>query len=67
MTPDERARAEARIDMLLDKLQAAQERSEAKAEDRLRQKIKTHLAVEQLHQANATLREALSRLESAHR
>jgi hypothetical protein len=66
MTPDERARSAANInaklaniDAILADIRARQERYKAEEPERLRQQIKTHLAVERMHQANKALRAAL--------
>jgi hypothetical protein len=61
MTPDERARAAARIDANLADARAKLDRIKAGEPARRRQLIKTELAVERMHRANVALRAALSR------
>jgi hypothetical protein len=61
MTPDERARAAARIDANLADARVKLDRIKAGEPARRRQLIKTELAVERMHQANVALRAALSR------
>jgi hypothetical protein len=60
MTTDERARAAARIDVLLDDVFARLERMKARDPERERLKIESHVALARLHRANVALREALS-------
>lgn len=59
MTADEIARDEALIDAFLENGRSWKQKSEARAEERLRLKIKSKLALERLHRANVALREAL--------
>ena len=57
LTPEARAR----IRKLLDEVKTSQEGWEARAQERERLRIKSHVALERLHRANVALRAALPR------
>jgi hypothetical protein len=59
MTPDEIARDEAILDGFLENMTSWEQKSKARAEQSLRLKIKSHIALERMRQANEALREAL--------
>jgi hypothetical protein len=58
MTPDERVRAAARIDANLAEARALLDEMKAREPQRIRQRIKTELALERQHQAVAALKAA---------
>jgi hypothetical protein len=58
MTPDDRDRLDRAL-ARLDELQGTKAERDARAQERERLKIQSHIALERLHRANAALREAL--------
>jgi hypothetical protein len=62
MTTDERLRAAARIDANLAKARAQLAEYDAREPERLRLRIKSELAVEQLHEAVVALKAARAQL-----